>query len=103
MYQASPECGGDAGLACVYHALGRKAESDAALARAIKGFAGTWAYGIAEVYAYRGEIDQAFAWLDRAYRQRDVLLYRIKGNPLLRTLEADARYKTFLRKIKLPE
>ena len=103
MYQTSPECGGDAGLACVYHVMGRNAESDAALARATKELAGTSAYGIAEVYAYRGEIDQAFAWLDRAYRQRDVLLYRIKGNPLLMTLEADARYKTFLRKMKLPE
>ena len=29
------------------------------------------AYQIAEVYAYRGEPDKAFEWLDRAYEQRD--------------------------------
>ena len=81
----------------------RNAESDAALARATKAYAGRWAYGMAEVHAYRGEIDQAFIWLDRAYRQKDVALYRIKGDPLLKKLEPDARYKTFLRKMKLPE
>ncbi|MDB6084689.1 MAG: Tetratricopeptide 2 repeat protein [Gammaproteobacteria bacterium] len=103
MQQSTPDCGGDAGLALVYHAMKRAAESDAALARATKADAGRWAYGIAEVHAYRGEIDQAFTWLDRAYRQKDVVLYRIKGNPLLKNLEPDARYKTFLRKMKLPE
>jgi hypothetical protein len=81
----------------------RKAESDAALARATKRYAQRWAYGIAEVHAYRGEIDHAFAWLDRAYRQKDVMLYRVKVDPLLRKLEPDARYKTFLRKMNLPE
>ena len=102
MQQATPDCAGDLGLALVYHAMERKAESDAALARATNAYAQRWAYGIAEVHAYRGEIDHAFGWLDQAYRQKDVLLYRVKGEPLLRNLEADARYKTFLRKMKLP-
>jgi TolB-like protein/Tfp pilus assembly protein PilF len=102
MQQATLDCGGDAGLALVYHAMKRNAESDAALARATKAYAGHWAYGIAEVHACRGEIDQAFNWLDRAYRQKDVVLYRIKGDPLLRNLESDARYKAFLRKMQLP-
>jgi hypothetical protein len=31
------------------------------------------------------------------------VLYRMKGDPLLRNLEPDARYKAFLRKMKLPE
>jgi adenylate cyclase len=103
MQQAAPDCAGDLGIALVYHAMKRKAESDAALARATTADAHRWAYGIAEVHAYRGEIDRAFAWLDRAYRQKDVMLYRVKGDPLLRNLEPDARYKTFLRKMKLLE
>jgi TolB-like protein/Tfp pilus assembly protein PilF len=103
MQQATPDCAGDLGLALVYHAMKRKVESDAALARATKGYAQRWAYGIAEVHAYRGELDQAFAWLDRAYRQKDVMLYRVKVDPLLRNLEPDARYKTLLRKMKFPE
>ena len=101
--QAAPDCAGDLGLALVYHAMKRRAESDAALARATTAHAHRWAYGIAQVHAYRGEIDRAFAWLDRAYRQKDVMLCRVKGDPLLRNLEPDARYKTFLRKMKLLE
>jgi TolB-like protein/Flp pilus assembly protein TadD len=103
MQQATADCGGDAGLALVYHAMKRNADSDGALERATKAYAERWAYGIAEVHAYRGEIGQAFTWLDRAYRQKDVVLYRMKGDPLLRNLEPDARYKAFLRKMKLPE
>jgi tetratricopeptide (TPR) repeat protein len=102
MHLASPDFGGDVGLACVYHAMQRHAESDAALARATKEFADRWAYGIAEVHAYRGDLDQAFTWLDRAYRQKDVVLYRMKGEPLLKNLDADARYQAFLEKMQLP-
>ena len=46
-------------------------EADAALARLIESSADTAAYQIAEVYAYRGEKDRAFEWLERARRQRD--------------------------------
>jgi TolB-like protein/Tfp pilus assembly protein PilF len=103
MQQATPDCGGDAGLALVYHSMKRQAESDAALARTTQVYAGRSAYAIAEVHAYRGEIDQAFTWLERAYRQKDAALYRIKGDPLLKNLEPDARYRKFLRKMNLPE
>jgi TolB-like protein/Tfp pilus assembly protein PilF len=103
MQQVTPDCGSDAGLALVYHAMKRNAESDAALARATKADAGRWAYGIAEVHAYRGEIDPAFTWLDRAYRQKDVVLYRLKGDPLLRNLEPDTRHKALLKRMNLPE
>jgi hypothetical protein len=53
-------------------------------------------------YAYRGERDEAFAWLERAYRQKDSGLWLIKGDPLLKNLAGDPRYPAFLRKMKLP-
>jgi len=58
---------------------------------------------IAPIHAFRGENDLAFAWLDRAYRQRDMLCWWVKGDPMLKSLGADPRYKAFLRKMKLPE
>ena len=64
--------GRDSGLASVYHAMGRKAESDAALARVSKERGSDVAFEVAQAHAYRGESDQAFAWLDRAYAQKDV-------------------------------
>ena len=60
------------------------------------------AYQIAEVHAWRGEADQAFAWLDRAREQRDGGLLSVKADPLLRGLRSDPRYHAFLDKMKLP-
>ncbi|HEY4490525.1 MAG TPA: tetratricopeptide repeat protein, partial [Acidobacteriota bacterium] len=59
------------GLALAYHALGKKMESDSALADLIHGYQKEVAFQIAEVYAYRGETEKAFEWLDRAYELRD--------------------------------
>jgi TolB-like protein/Flp pilus assembly protein TadD len=103
MQQATSDGGADAGIALVYHAMKRNAESDAALVRATNAYAEHWAYVVARVHAYRGEIEQALAWLDRAYRQKDVELYRVKGDPLLKNLEPDPRYKAFLHKMNLLE
>jgi TolB-like protein/Tfp pilus assembly protein PilF len=91
------------GIAIASHALGRKAQSDAALAEMLKTDADDNAFGIAEVYAFRGQKDQAFRWLDRAYGQKDVSLYYIKGDPPLKNLQGDPRYKAYLRKMNLPD
>jgi len=90
------------GLALAYHALGQERESDAALAEFIAKFQAEAAFQIAEVYAFRGEADRAFEWLERAYAQRDGGLTQIKGDPLLKNLERDPRYTAFLRTMRLP-
>jgi predicted Zn-dependent protease len=92
------------GRAIGYHALGRKAEADAALAEYEKNYARTDAYGVAEIHAYRSEIEEAFQWLERAYRQRDFqCAYFVKTDLLFRNLWPDPRFKEFLRKMKLPD
>jgi serine/threonine protein kinase/Tfp pilus assembly protein PilF len=90
------------GLALAYHALGKKKEADDALAEYIEKFQNEAAFQIAEIYAYRGETDKAFEWLERAYKQRDSGLAQLKGDPLLRSLERDPRWTAFLKKMKLP-
>jgi len=91
------------GSAMVHFAAGRKAESDAQLAESVRHNGTSWPSEIARVYAFRGEKDHAFEWLDRAYKARDEDLYFIKDDPLLKKLEGDPRYKTFLKKMNLPE
>jgi tetratricopeptide (TPR) repeat protein len=91
------------GSAMALFASGRRTESDAQLAAAIRQDGADWASGIARVYAFRGEKDRAFEWLDKAYEARDEDLYFIKGDPLLKNLEGDPRYKAFLKKMNLPE
>jgi serine/threonine protein kinase/TolB-like protein/Tfp pilus assembly protein PilF len=89
------------GLALAYHALGRKNESDASLAELIAKFRADGPFMIATVYAFRGEKDRAFAWLDRAYAERDSGLLEIK-DPLLKGLKGDPRYTELLKRLRLP-
>jgi adenylate cyclase len=92
------------GSAMVYFATGHKDESDAELAKAIQHNGTTvWPSEIARVYAFRGENDRAFEWLDRAYEMHDEDLYFIKGDPLVKNLQGDPRFKAFLNKMNLPE
>jgi DNA-binding winged helix-turn-helix (wHTH) protein/Tfp pilus assembly protein PilF len=92
-----------AGLAMAYYALGRRAESDAALARMIRELGNSRAFQIAEACAFRGERDRAFHWLERAYAQKESDLQYIKVDVPLKNLEFDSRYGAFLRKMNLAE
>jgi TolB-like protein len=91
------------GSAMAFFALGRKADSDAALAQMAKSQADHDPFHIALVYAFRGESDEAFKWLDRAYAQKGNNLAYIKTYPAFRKLEGDPRYKALLKKMNLPE
>jgi len=91
------------GLALAYHALGRATDENAALTKLITEGADNYAYEVAEVYAYRGERDEALKWLDRAYMQKDAVLKWIARDRNLANLQSDTRYKAFLRKMNLPE
>ncbi len=90
------------GLALAYHASERELEAAAAFRQLMEKHGHYAAFQVAEVHAFRGESDQAFAWLERAYSQRDGGLIGVKGDPLLRSLEPDARYAAFLKKMRLP-
>jgi hypothetical protein len=90
------------GSAVAYFALGRKADSDAALAKLLESQAEHHPFRIAQVYGFRGESDDAFKWLDRAYLQRDSALVNIKSDPSFKRLEGNPRYKAFLKRMNLP-
>ncbi len=89
-------------LPVVLQAAGRQAEADEALQAQIAQHANTGAYFVAQTYAYRGDHDRAFEWLERAYNQKDVSLTWIVGEPLFEPISEDPRYKAFLRKMNLP-
>ncbi|MHB8723571.1 MAG: TIR domain-containing protein [Steroidobacteraceae bacterium] len=90
------------GRAMALDALGRKDEADRALAVAEAKYAREAGFPIAIVYANRSDLDRAFAWPERAYQQHDDWLQWIPGEPLLKNLKGDLRYKAFLRKMNLP-
>lgn len=89
--------------AVVLHTLGRREESDGALGELIRKYAEGGAYQIAEVYAARGEVNEAFEWLERAYAQQDGGLVEMKPEPVFRSLHGDPRWAAFLKRMGLPE
>jgi TolB-like protein len=91
------------GVAMVEHASGHAKQSQAALKELIAKNAGDMAYQVADVYAWRGEKDKAFEWLERAYQQRDSGLNGIAWDPLLSSLKDDSRYGALLTKLELSD
>jgi serine/threonine protein kinase/TolB-like protein len=91
------------GIAMVEHAGGHENLSLAALQELIAKNAADSAYQIADVYAWRGETDRAFEWLQRAYQQRDSGLNGIAYDPLLARLKTDPRYGALLKQLELSD
>jgi TolB-like protein/DNA-binding winged helix-turn-helix (wHTH) protein len=60
-------------------------------------------YQVAEVYGWRGEKERAFEWLEHAYEERDMGLTWLMIDTDFRNLRGDARYRTVVHKMHLPE
>lgn len=87
--------------AMVAHALGQQQRSDAAKQVLVEKYPDQMAYQVAEVCAYRGEIDEAFAWLQRAYETKDGGISYIMIDPILDVLHEDPRWEPLLEEIGL--
>jgi TolB-like protein/Flp pilus assembly protein TadD len=90
-----------AGQAMVHHALGDRGASDLALKELEDRFGIDSAMGIAEAYAFRGDIDAAFTWLERAYDARLSGLAGLKVRRGFHNLHGDPRYDELLQKLGL--
>jgi len=87
------------GLALADYARGRVAEAQATLKDLVEQHATGGAFQIASAYAYMGDSDRAFEWLQRADEQRDPGLIEIKAEILLRRLYTDPRWPGFLERL----
>ena len=81
--------------------LGHAAEAQRSLDFLVAHRANVWGYQIAEIYAWRGENDKAFEWLERSYRQRDGGMSYVMYDRYLSGLRSDPRYAALLRKMHL--
>ena len=90
-------------LGQIYWANGRKAEAEEALTKLIETSADVAAYQVAEVYAFRGEADHAFSWLDRAYRQKDPGMAWMRADPLFDHITSDPRWDKILHTMGLAD
>ncbi|GAC1693959.1 MAG: hypothetical protein NVS9B5_36750 [Terriglobales bacterium] len=58
---------------------------------------------IAANYAFLGEREQAFGWLEKAYKEKSDFLLSIKSFPLFDSLRSDPRYANLLKRMGLPQ
>jgi hypothetical protein len=97
-----------AGTALAQHDLGDESASRAALEALRTRYADREAYEIALVYAWLGETDAAFDWLDRALAQHGggglsrLAMRSITFEPLLRKVRGDPRYAALLARMQVP-
>ena len=89
-------------MALAQQARGDAVAADAALNALIAGHSDDMSFQIAAVYAFRGDADKTFEWLDRAYEKHDPGVMAIIDNPFTRTLQSDPRFAAFCKKVGLP-
>jgi serine/threonine-protein kinase len=89
-------------LALAHYTRGDRPAADAALAELIDKDRNVMAYQVAEVYAWRGETDKAFEWLQISFDNHDTGLFSLLIDPLMRRVRQDVRYDTILTKVGLP-
>src|SRR5436853_1833012 len=88
-------------LALAHYARKDRPAADAALTDLIANRQGV-AYQIAQVYAFRGEKDKAFEWLQNAFNEHDTGMLGLLVDPLIRDLRGDPRYKALVAKMNFP-
>jgi len=87
------------GLVLARHAQGLQVECGAALKELIERHGASSPCQVATAYAFCGEPEPAFDWLDRAYAACDPRLVEVRDDPMLRRLHQHPRWKSFLAKM----
>ena len=92
------------GLALVHFGSGNMEAADAALQTLIDDWGDQYPSEVAHVYAYRGELDNAFEWLDRRFEQGGPGSWgEQRLDPLFRNLHDDPRWDAFLVQMDVSE
>ena len=87
----------------IWYARGDKAQARSTLDEMIRKDGKDGPGLVAEVYGYEGELDQAFAWLDRAIASRDTTVTTLYESPInLQPLIRDPRITAVCRRVGLP-
>jgi len=98
-FQRSGAAFSQAGTAMVEYTRGHDRESRQALDELKAKYVAGFTYQIAQVYAWRGETNSTFEWLDRAYAEHDVGMTRLRGDPFFSSLKDDPRFAALIVKL----
>ncbi|MBN8736180.1 MAG: tetratricopeptide repeat protein [Xanthomonadales bacterium] len=100
--QGPPGSWRDVAVALARQIGGDPAAADAALQDVVARYGDGNAYQIAEIYAVRKQPEPMFAWLERAWSNRDPGISYLLYDPFLLAFRDDPRFAAFCRKVGLP-
>ncbi len=86
-------------LAIIHFHMGHRDESDQALAELEAKHSIDAPYQIAAVHISRGDVEGAFAWLERAIAEKDAGAAQIKAERVFRGMHGDPRWSVLMRKL----
>jgi TolB-like protein/Tfp pilus assembly protein PilF len=87
-------------LALIYETIGEHEKSREAL-EALIADGNRWTFEITEVHSFRGEIDEAFEWVNRAIDRRDRGLRHLMNSPYIDNMREDPRFDGVLARLGL--
>jgi serine/threonine-protein kinase len=102
-YQRAPDQFRVTGTAMVEFTRGHEQASNDALHKLESEYAIGFAYQIAQVYAWRGQKDKAFEWLDRCFEIHDAGMVRLPYDPVMDSLRSDPRFAALVVKMGFPK
>ena len=87
----------------VLFALGRTQESDTAFEEYLKRYSVSDPANTADLYAFRGDYDASFEYLNKALDIKDPVLLEALTYPSFKPMYSDSRWKNFIEKLGLPK
>ncbi|MBT8269431.1 MAG: tetratricopeptide repeat protein [Bacteroidia bacterium] len=87
----------------ILYDLGRKEEADQLFEEFLEKYGEPEPANVADLYAFRGDYDKSFEWLEKAFLQRDPVLIEALTYPSFKPMVSDKRWKDLLDKMGLPE
>jgi len=93
--------------AIAYHKIDKKEyhiqELNSLIQRSEETSGGSPSFYTAMVYASRGEVEEAFSWLEKSFEDNEIELFWLKVEPEFASLYDDARWQEMLDRISFPE
>ena len=87
----------------IAHAMGKKEEADALFEEFLNSYSEREPANVADLYAFRGDYDASFEWLEKAYRVKDPVLIEALTYPSFKPMYGDPRWSGLIEKLGLPD
>lgn len=86
----------------IQHAMGRHDDADMLFSEFLEKYQDKEPANVADLYAFRGDYDESFKWLEKAFEVKDPVLIEALTYPSFKPMYSDPRWKDLITKIGFP-